>query len=390
MAQAFVPSTSSPFEVLTDPDAADRLSGILTGELPLSDSDPLDAALVECARAERVHLLLADRVGLSTRGSSADPTGVIDGLLGASRAAAADDAARTRELVRVVGRLADAGCSPIVFKGAALAHTHYRRPWLRPRLDTDVLVDPDHKAVAAGVFAALGYTRPAFVSGRLVMYQEMFVRAEAGGLEHVFDVHWRVANPQVVSGVLSHAELDARAVRVTVTGGHIRVPCPVDALLLACVHRAAHHHDSREWLWLYDIHLLARGLSEEDWRDLVALARSRRVAALGARGLALAASRFGTPVPDFATGAWATDGGEPSAVFLRDGLRPLARLRSDLAALGLADRLRLLRELVVPPPSYMRSAYGESAWLPWQYVRRVVTGARKWTRPVARNRHARE
>ena len=59
---------------------------------------------------------------------------------GEMRAAAVDDVARTRELVRVAGALEGAGCRPIVFKGAALAHTHYRQPWLRPRLDVDVLV----------------------------------------------------------------------------------------------------------------------------------------------------------------------------------------------------------------------------------------------------------
>lgn len=378
----------SPAGVLAeDPEAGNRqLSGILTGDLS-SDAVAVDAVLIEHARAERVHLLLADRVGLSARGSGTDAAGV-ETLLGASRAAAADDAARTRELVRVVARLAEAGCAPIVFKGAALAHTHYRRPWLRPRLDTDVLVAPDHKAVAANVFADLGYSRPPFVSGRLVMYQEMYVRAEAGGLEHVFDLHWRVANPQVVSEVLSHVELRARAVRVDVAGGPVLVPCPVDALLLACVHRAAHHHDSRDWLWLYDIHLLAAGLSREDWHDLVASAQRRRVVALCARGLALAVSRFGTGVPDFVTSAWSSGGDEPSAVFLQGELRPLTRLRSDLAALGMTDRVRLLRELVAPPASYMRSVYGEASWLPWQYVRRVVAGARKWARPVSRHSHA--
>ncbi len=359
-----------------------RLARILTEEPPPA-ADSLDADLVEHARNERVHLLLADRVGLSGPRSTAPTSAAVHALLGASRAAAADDAARTRELARVVSRLEDAGCRPLVFKGAALAQTHYRRPWLRPRLDTDVLIDPGRQDAAAGAFADLGYSRPPFVSGRLVMYQEMFVRAEGGGLEHVFDVHWRVANPQAVSEVFSHAELVARAVPIELGRARLRAPCPVDALLLACVHRAAHHHDSRDLLWLYDIHLLATGLSADEWSDLVASAARRRVAALCARGLALTAARFGTHVPDVVAD-WSTGRDEPSAVFLRDDLRPMARLRSDLAALGMADRVRLMRELVLPPRSYMRSVYGESAWLPWQYVWRVVTGVRKWTRPVAR------
>ena len=127
------------------------------------------------------------------------------------RAAAVDDVARTRELVRMAAALEAAGCQPIVFKGAALAHTHYRQPWLRPRLDVDVLVAERGQERASRALRDLGYERPPFVSGRLVMYQEPFVRAEAGGLEHVVDLHWRVANPQAVSRVLSHAELAARS-----------------------------------------------------------------------------------------------------------------------------------------------------------------------------------
>ena len=115
---------------------------------------------------------------------------------------------------------------------------------------------------ASRALRALGYKRPPFVSGRLVMYSEPFVRAEAGGLEHVVDLHWRVANPQAVSRVLSHAELAARSVLIAVPGGRLRVPCPADALVLASVHRAAHHQDAQELLWLFDIHLVAGRLSE--------------------------------------------------------------------------------------------------------------------------------
>ena len=117
------------------------------------------------------------------------------------------------------------------------------------------------------------------------MYQEPLVRAEAGGLEHVVDLHWRVANPQAVSRVLSHAELAARSQLIAVPGGRLRVPCPADALVLACVHRAAHHQDAHDLLWLFDIHLVASRLSEAEWRAVAGTARAGAVTALCARGL---------------------------------------------------------------------------------------------------------
>jgi hypothetical protein len=159
------------------------------------------------------------------------------------------------------------------------------------------------------------------------------------------------------------------------------VPSAADALVLACVHRAAHHHDTRNLLWLYDIHLLAQGLSDEDWARVLSTARHGAVAALCARGLALAAVCFGTRVPDATAAALAAPTKEASRLFLADDVRPVARLASDLRALGSRDGVRLLREIAFPPRTYMRAAYGGTGWLPWLYVRRVGRGVGKWMRP---------
>ena len=361
------------------------LSSLLATGQPGAGSPPGGA--LRCARAERVHLLVADVVARAPDTAPRLPPAEIERLIGESRAAAVDDVARTRELVRVTGVLDAAGCQPIVLKGAALAHSHYRQPWLRPRLDVDVLVGEGSHERASRALRDRGYQRPPFVSGRLVMYQEPLVRAEAGGLEHVVDLHWRVANPQAVSRVLSHAEMAARSLMIAVPGGRLRVPCPADALVLACVHRAAHHHGARDLLWLFDIHLVASRLSEAEWHAVARTARAGAVTASCARGLALAADRFGTIVPAFVTAAGHHAGSdEPSAVFLRPDLTPAARMRSDLRALGMADRARLLLEIVAPPRAYMRAVHGADGWLPWLYMRRVVAGAGKWLRPVRRAR----
>ena len=346
----------------------------------VSEGGSLTPDVLQRARIERVHLLLA-HLAAEGGASTGVPPDAAAALAQELRIAAVLDAARTRELSRVLGALEAAACGPLVFKGAALAHTHYGRPWLRPRVDTDILVSALDRERAAQVFRELGYTRPALVSGRLVMYQEMFVRSEAGGLEHVFDLHWRVANPQVVSNVASYEDLRAGAVEVAAPPARLRVPCPADALVLACVHRAAHHHDAQDLLWLYDIHLLAKGLSPRAWDAFVARAEAGAVATLCARGLALAGARFGTDVPTVVTTALAASTrDEPSAVFLRGDLRPIDVLLSDLGALGARDRVRLVREVLAPPRSFMRETYGERAWLPWAYVRRVLGGAVKWVR----------
>ena len=44
---------------------------------------------------------------------------------------------------------------------------------------------------------------------------------------------------------------------------------PVHALLVACIHRVAHHRGTERLIWLLDIHLLASRLEEREWTALV-------------------------------------------------------------------------------------------------------------------------
>ena len=101
---------------------------------------------------------------------------------------------------------------PVVFKGAALAQTHYTESWRRPRYDADVLITRDSRERVFAALEELGYTRRAFISGELVMYQAPFERVDHLGIEHALDIHWRIANPQVFSQVLTHGELVERSV----------------------------------------------------------------------------------------------------------------------------------------------------------------------------------
>ena len=338
----------------------------------------LVAPLVSLARTHRVHLVAAYQLARRA------PLALPGGLRAEMRVEALHDTLRVRELARVTAALEGDGCDPVVFKGAALALTHYADSWLRPRLDADILVAPAACARAASTLGALGYARPAMTAGRLVMHQEMHVRPDATLGEHVVDLHWRVANPNLLGNLPSSGELRARATRAVADGVPVAVASPPDALVIACVHRSAHHGGSGELLWLLDIALLARRLSADEWRAAVGVARTGQVAALVARGLELSERAFGPAVPpdvrrELRQAALA---GEPSAVFLRDDLRPLDRLRADVAALGPAGGARLVAEHLFPPASYMRQRYRlrSDALLPLAYARRIVGGAKGWFR----------
>ena len=321
--------------------------------------------LVALARLHRVHLLVAPRV----------PS---EALRVEARVEALRDTLRVRELRRVTAALDAAGCAPVVFTGAAHALTHYTDSRRRARLDADVLIDPASRPRAAAALAALGYTRPPMTAGRYVMHQEMHVRPDAGVGEHVVDLHWRLANPNVLSRLPAHEALRSRA--VAVEDGALHVASAADALVIACVHRAAHHAASGELLWIYDIHLVASRLTAEEWTLAAGIAQRAGVAGLVRDGLALAAGAFGDSAPAAVLDTLASAGREASALFLHHDLRPLDRLRADVAALGLVGGARLVGEHLFPPASYMRQKYAlrSSLSLPLAYVRRIVSGARGW------------
>jgi hypothetical protein len=333
-------------------------------------SGSVQASVLSAAREEGVFLLLADRLRWE---SFADEL----------RAAAVIDALRTRELRAVFAALADAGIHAVVLKGAALAHTHYLRPELRPRTDTDLLIPENARDIVASVLCRLGYRRPLEIDGDVAVGQFHFVKTDIHGVEHALDVHWRLSNVRAFAEVLTYDELARAALVVPALGIHASVPTPVHALLVACVHRVAHHADTTHLLWLFDVHLLARSLTQLDRQAFVELASAKNVRAVCARTLTLAQEAFGGLDDIWIDSVTAHDNSEePTAAFVGGGLRQVDILRSDLIATAWSSRVRLLREHLFPPASYMRKRYPgvPPLLLPLAYARRIVEGAPRWLR----------
>jgi hypothetical protein len=234
------------------------------------------------------------------------------------------------------------------------------------------------------VFKGLEYETLNMTRGDFVLHQCSYARTDRLGIRQVYDVHWKVAGPQPVSELLGWEELDRAAVPIAPLGEHARALGNVHALLLACVHRMAHHYDNRRLIWLYDIHVLASRLGEESLQALMRQVVEMGVASMCIHSLELARERFGTCLPgdleDYRTG-----GSDDSASRFDHNVRMIDILVSDLKALpGWRERLRLLREHVFPPAEYIRRRYGVSSSLalPVLYAHRFLTGAVKWMRPA--------
>jgi hypothetical protein len=360
-------------------DAEDALCARLCGE-----HVPLSPAIVAAARRHRIHLVLA---AAARADELMDPSG--SPLLAELRKAEVVEIMRERALRGLLDQLGAEGVDALLLKGAGLAYTLYPAPHLRPRADVDLIL-PRATLVRAGLtLAARGWMRAAEPDAELITAERHYVFGGAIGGPTAFaeqlDLHWKIAIPQLFGDTVTFEELRSRAVPVAALGSHARTLSAPDALFVACLHRVAHHQDRVDLLWLWDIHLLASRLSDEERAGFAHLAARTSMRAVCVRGLELASARFRTVgAPDLIAALRLLPGErpEPSARFL-GGIRQVDVLRNDLSALGgLRPGLALVAEHLFPPPAYMRSIYPgcPAAALPLAYLFRFVRGAPKWFR----------
>ena len=334
-------------------------------------------AVMEIARQHRVDVLFADLVLPAWTGSEPLSRQSLDTVV---RLAAARELAATRDVSRVFQEARAQGVDLLLLKGTALAYTHYPQPYLRPRNDIDLFVRLADVGRAEAALSSCGFDRATEADAELWTGQRHYTKASPAGAAHV-DLHWRVVNPLAFADVLPFDAVWSRSIGVPALGPLVRTLAAPDALLLACVHRVAHHQDRVNLLWLWDIHLVSSRLSAAEWSRFLETAASSRVLGVCARGLTLAHERFGTPIPEAARVPPGQASGEPAAAFLREGLRQVDVARADLAALTTWRRkLALVREHLCPPIAYMRARYAR--WprllLPLAYLHRVVIGAPRW------------
>ncbi|HYN10681.1 MAG TPA: nucleotidyltransferase family protein [Vicinamibacterales bacterium] len=300
-----------------------------------------------------------------------------------ARREAAADVVREVELLRLVAGLADAGIPALVMKGAQLAYSHYSRPDLRPRMDTDLIVSASTRPEAHQLLVDLGYEPVEQVAADLVMYQAVYVKRRDGVPVHAVDLHWRLANPQPFGTVLTYDEMAASAVPIAPLGTGARGLSHTHALLVACIHPIAHHPHAQRLIWHHDIHLLASRLPAEEWDAFTSLAVERRVSSVCRRSLELAVQSFNTSVPAgvLARLSAVATADAATAAYLSPSRRQIHDAMWDFQALPTwGERLRLVRQHLFPPASYMRDVYAPSstAPLPVLYARRAFRGARRW------------
>jgi hypothetical protein len=296
--------------------------------------------------------------------------------------AAAIESQRLADLRALLAELAALGIRVVIIKGTGLAYDLYDAPELRPRGDTDLLIAESDRDAVRRLMMEQSYECQLTSGDTLAVRQQSFVR---GG--HVYDVHWDVSNSPVVREALPFDDVISRAIAVPRIAPSALAPSHVDALLLACIHRVAHHHDNERLIWLYDIHLLREAMTPDAHARFWRLAAERRVATICERSIDLADAWFATKPHDRARDWLAEDvrtRDEPSAAFLDRNRRRASILGGDLKALGWRSRLRRLRELALPPVAFMRQSFpsAPAVALPALYIWRGARGVARLLRRV--------
>lgn len=294
--------------------------------------------------------------------------------------AAAIEALRAADLRSVLDGLLRAGVEALVLKGSALAYGLYAAPELRPRADTDLLVRREDVERVRATLLAAGFGELGSSGDEHGVRQALFTRRDRHGIDHAYDVHWDVSNAPAFSAALSHAEARRQAVPLERLGGGALGLARPDALLLACIHRVSHHHDSERLIWLADIALLRDAMTPDEHRRFWERAAAHRLVGICARSVELAdywLSRRPANGPESFLEPEQIERAEPSRAFLDREIRYGSVLLANLRALPWRARIERLWQLAFPPAAYVRGDSGSRAPLAWRYAMRGVRGIRR-------------
>ena len=294
------------------------------------------------------------------------------------------DVLRQANLQEVLKAFAEQNIFPLLIKGTPLSYIYYADSSLRPRCDTDLLIRKNDLNTVETILAKFGYSRSNSVSGDFIRHQFLYSKPGPNGIGCDLDVHWKISNPILFADMLTFDELQSKGIGIPSLSEYARTVSPVDSLLLACLHRVAHHKSTERLIWLYDIHLMADRMTESEFDEFWKRASQKKLKSICLDGLITAKSWFNTKFPEVQTdqqgGQRVYDSIEPSAQYLHSDLRNLDLLLMNLRHHSGWDKIQLLKENLFPPASYMLQHYNVSKrlLLPGLYLHRSITGAWKW------------
>lgn len=355
------------------------LAATLRGDKLAFDTAKLGGAddVVSAAIDHGVALLLNEQVKLG-QDQVIYPLPLLERLAEIERNEIASELFRQAETRAVLACLRDAGIPTLVLKGTALAYGLYAKPYLRHRIDTDLLFQSAEAAEAAGLaLETIGYRCMSLMpkpDKNAISFEVAYQRTSQHGTTQTMDIHWALANNALYGSRFSNAELlsDARELPMLTPGA--KGLSLLHAMAHACIHRVAHIPEGQgdKLIWLYDMHLLAARFSEQDWSDLLSIAGKRQLAGAFSSGLQETVRSFNTAIPGHVL---------PTLQTLANRERFKVSKATSSAYIDLhglywmnnGQRWHWFLQTFFPPADYMLERDGlKSRWrLPWAYAKRI-------------------
>ncbi len=307
--------------------------------------------------------------------ANALPVELRETLRGAHYAAVADAELHTVELRNVLNCLAAAGVAPVLFKGAALAHSVYPDPACRLMGDLDLWVTADAMPLAQRALVQTGYCEHNKSDRPTDMQRQMSGEVQLVGSnpgQGLVELHWGTFAGEWLrrTGAVDDAEILCRAQPVQAAGCDAWTLCLEDALLQLAVHLAVNHQMAYPGVrGLLDVALLAR-VQGVDWETLAERAAAWRVKTAVWLVLSLTTELLGLAGAEHAIRALAPSGTKQGllrrfvdAQHVLEGRDMTGGPRRLAYQLLLVDRPRDAARLVV------RTLWPEEAWLAARYGR---------------------
>ena len=276
------------------------------------------------------------------------------------------DALHRAALSELSTAFAFAAIPGLVIKGAALALSHYPSPGLRPRVDTDLLIEPAQQARAHQILLNAQWQPLASNFSALVLPERSYQKRMSGALISL-DLHWALSSRPLLARALPFATLNKNS--VTFDGStHWRMPCAVDALLIAALHRIGHHRDQERFIWLYDMHLLWQAMTPEQQEQTLSRAAQLGLSAILLDALVPSQILFHTEISDTQLMQLQSIKNEPGATLLQNKLSDFA---FDWRFASWRERYALIQQRIWANPEYLRSRFAaKQAPIGWLQLRR--------------------
>jgi hypothetical protein len=294
---------------------------------------------------------------------------------------AAFETLQKADLCKVLAELSRIDIHPLLLKGTPLSHTIYPAPGLRPRCDTDLLIPVSARGQVAALMEQLGYKGLYEAPSEYINSQMSYSKQGKFGFSFSYDIHWQVNNNnRNFSQKFTYNRLFMNAVTISTLGENAKTLNNVDALLLACFHRAGHFSHSGDLLiWLYDIHLLCQIITEEETSIFYDKARELKIVFLCGNAIATAKSWFGTAFPMTMNLLLQDTTRESSSMFLQSGRLVGIKNHALLELKTLStwrERIHFLLQNAFPPTEFMLWRYDkkQKITLPWLYFKRFIEG----------------